>query len=184
MSVPAIAEYICNRKASIQLLKIREYSISCLPIHRSITGTLCPAFSIFVSHSCSITFLIPSCTSTLANIFCAWYGPNVLARTAADNKAFTWLNMNTYAVCCKVIPSIHVITPNRGPRCAETGGRSLEVLELAERRSAENSFRASTAEAAAPTGIADRNDFSHIESNALPCAIEARRPTVQIICAS
>jgi hypothetical protein len=69
----------------------------------------------------------------------------MLARTAADNSAFTWLNMKMYAVCSKLSPRIQAIAPKRGPRWAEAVGRSSESLEEVPRNRPVNSFRASTA---------------------------------------
>lgn len=48
----------------------------------------------------------------------------MLARTAADSRALTWLNMKTYAVCCRLIPRTQAMAPNSGPRWADIGGIS------------------------------------------------------------
>src|SRR4051812_26892585 len=92
--------------------------------------------------------------------------------------------MNTYAVCSKVIPNIPAIAPNKGPKCAEAGGRSLVAVEGFERRRHVNSFKMPTAFSEAPVGSAELNDRSHIERRARPCATEVRRPTVHIMAAS
>jgi hypothetical protein len=63
-------------------------------------------------------------------------------------------------------------------------GRSLEMFDDVARKRTVNSFRASTAASEAPAGRAELNDRSHIERRALPCATDARRPTVHIIAAS
>jgi hypothetical protein len=52
-------------------LNIRLYKHSCLPIQRSITGTLCPASSGFVSQYRETSSLILSRKSGLANTDCA-----------------------------------------------------------------------------------------------------------------
>jgi len=92
----------------------------------------------------------------------------MLARTAADNNAFTWLNIKTYAVCCRLIPKIQAITPNKGPRWAEAGGKSLDSLEEVDFINPANDFNIWTSAPETPTGSAELNDRSHIDSRALP----------------
>jgi hypothetical protein len=109
----------------------------------------------------------------------------MLARTAAERRAFTWLNINTYAVCSSDIPISRAIAPNRGPRWAETAGRSFDDADDEERKRPENSF--STSDVVVVQGLAGRavlKDRSHIESRARPWATDARRPTVQMMAAS
>lgn len=142
------------------------------------TGTLWPASSTFVSHSLSIAAFTNLWTVSPATTFCAWYGPNTLALTAAETSALTWLTMNTYAVCRSDRPTIAHTTPNRGPMCADTSGTSMPLLFLS---SSENSR--STC-APSPSGTADRNDRSQMLSSARPWAVLARRPTVQMMAAS
>jgi len=78
---------------------------------------------------------------------------------------------------------MQAIAPNKGPRWADAGGNSLDIPEE-ERKRTENSFNVSTAVFDAPSGKAELKDLSQIESNARPCATDARRPTVHMIAAS
>jgi hypothetical protein len=57
-------------------------------------------------------------------------------------------------------------------------------VEDVERKSVVNSFSAWTAAGDAPSGNAELNERSQIESRARPCATDARLPTVHIIEAS
>src|ERR1700694_927836 len=107
----------------------------------------------------------------------------MLARTAADNKAFTWLNMKTYAVCCRLIPRTQAIAPNSGPRWADTGGISsiaCREVDVVERRNEMKDVRDLIWVSVHPKGTYVRNERSHMESKARPWATEARRPTVHI----
>lgn len=147
------------------------------------TGTVCPAASMGVSHSLSMAAPIIVCTSMLASVFCAWYGPKMLARTAAESSALTWLNMKTYAVCRSVSPTRPAIAPKSGARCADTGG-SAELPDPTDTEEvfirATNGLRAS----AASLGAEDAKERSQMESSARPWAVEARLPTVQTMAAS
>lgn len=85
------------------------------------------------------------------------------------------------------------MAPKRGGKCAETGGGSFHPLLpapvfAAEEEEdddclskAENGFNivAAFSAAAESEGNEAARDRSQIESSALPCATEARRPTVQ-----
>ncbi|GKT49154.1 uncharacterized protein ColSpa_09335 [Colletotrichum spaethianum] len=55
-------------------------------------------------------------TWVLASTFCAWYGPNMLALTAAEISALMCPIMKMYAVCCKLSPTRFEMAPKRGAR--------------------------------------------------------------------
>jgi hypothetical protein len=92
--------------------------------------------------------------------------------------------MKMYAVCCKLIPSIDAMVPNKGPRWADAVGKSLEAADDVARRRIANSFSVCTILFEIPAGKALAKDRSQIDSNALPCATDALRPTVHIMAAS
>lgn len=80
---------------------------------------------------------------------------------------------------------MRAMTPKRGARCAEAGGRS-SVLAFAERSRAEKFFKTFNVPSLAlvDVGIAELNARSQIDNSARPWATDARRPTVHMIAAS
>ena len=78
------------------------------------------------------------------------------------------------------------MTPNKGAKCADTGGGSPHPAETEAEdepdalSSALNGL--SVFAASAETELV--NERSQIERRARPCAMEARRPTVQMMAAS
>jgi hypothetical protein len=86
----------------------------------------------------------------------------MLALTAAETRALTWLSMKTYAVCRRLNPSMAHTIPNKGARCADTSGISSELLA---RRSPAYCFSIDDSSLAA---IVPLNDLSQILSSALP----------------
>ncbi|GJC93640.1 hypothetical protein ColKHC_02466 [Colletotrichum higginsianum] len=87
------------------------------------TGMVCPALSMGVFHSLSMAAVISSWTCVLASTFCAWYGPNMLALTAAEISALT----------CPIMKMFE-IAPKRGARWANTSGGSAESSVVDEIR--------------------------------------------------
>jgi hypothetical protein len=92
-------------------------------------------------------------------------------------------------VSCALRPKSRERTPKRGARCADACGRFGEGNGEGEDEAEDfanlaNSPNKPTSSSSVPSGTTSLKLLSQIPSNALPCAMLARRPTVHMTLAS